>query len=157
MIDPAKKWFSGAGIFDPGTGTTAIEPPGTGVGHWAGALSAVFDESGGSFYLYYRVRRPLGEGLAETEEVVAAAPCPVLAAVLESEGSCYKGFSFKVGQHGTRNGKWSDNGSCLYVEKIFSKKAELVRAGELYQCLGKGYRFVFQFRKVEPEKEIITA
>ncbi len=62
MIDTTKKWFRGTDIFDPGTGTTVIEPPGPGVGHWAGALSAVFDQTAGSFYLYYRVRRPLGEG-----------------------------------------------------------------------------------------------
>ena len=38
MQDPAKKWFDAPGLIDPATGTAVIEPPGTGLGYWAGAL-----------------------------------------------------------------------------------------------------------------------
>jgi hypothetical protein len=62
MGSEAKKWFSAAPAFDPAEGTTVIEPPGTETGYWAGALSAVYDDSAGEFYLYYRVRRPIGKG-----------------------------------------------------------------------------------------------
>lgn len=40
--------------------TTAIPAPGPGDGHWAGAPSAVLDQ--GTFWLAYRVRRPLDAG-----------------------------------------------------------------------------------------------
>ncbi|GAA0851755.1 hypothetical protein GCM10009525_78410 [Streptosporangium amethystogenes subsp. fukuiense] len=45
---------------DPGRSTVAIEPARPGVGHWAGAPSAV--ASDGLIYLAYRLRRPVGEG-----------------------------------------------------------------------------------------------
>ncbi len=38
----------------------AVTPPGTGPGYWAGAPSAVL--AGGSIYLAYRLRRPVGQG-----------------------------------------------------------------------------------------------
>jgi hypothetical protein len=100
--------------------------------------------------------------LEQAEAVAAAAPVRVLASVLESEGTCHKGLGFEVGQHWTLNGKWSEEGPCRYAEKVFTGKAEQLRAGEvmdgeLHQCLGEGYRFVFQFRKVEPEKAAVTA
>lgn len=43
---------------DPQSGVeTAIEPPGTGEGYWAGGPSAVYRD--GAFWLAYRVRRPV--------------------------------------------------------------------------------------------------
>jgi hypothetical protein len=38
----------------------AVNPPGPGPGHWAGAPSAVMVD--GTFYLAYRLRRPVGDG-----------------------------------------------------------------------------------------------
>ncbi|MDH7570854.1 MAG: hypothetical protein QHJ73_14840, partial [Armatimonadota bacterium] len=60
----ALRWYGGAPIFDPEEGTTVLEPPGTGAGWWSGAPSALFDENTGTYYLYYRVRKPraLGRG-----------------------------------------------------------------------------------------------
>jgi hypothetical protein len=46
-------------IADPNA-TTAIEPPGSGVGYWAGGPSAVWQ--GGAYYLAYRLRRPVDKG-----------------------------------------------------------------------------------------------
>ena len=49
---------------DPASGVTVLEPPGEGPGYWVGAPSILYDpeEAGGVFYLYYRMRRPRGEG-----------------------------------------------------------------------------------------------
>lgn len=62
MENRSKKWFDAPSPFDPDAGATVIEPLGEGIGHWVGALSALYDEDSGSFYLYYRVRRPIGQG-----------------------------------------------------------------------------------------------
>lgn len=50
--------------FDPRRGVTVLEPPGSGSGYWVGAPSILYDarEAGGTFYLYYRLRKPRGEG-----------------------------------------------------------------------------------------------
>jgi hypothetical protein len=46
---------------DPAAGVrTAIEPPGAGVGFWAGGPSAVYAD--GVFWLAYRLRRPVDQG-----------------------------------------------------------------------------------------------
>jgi hypothetical protein len=44
----------------PQQSTVAIEAPGTGAGHWAGAPSAALGDDG--IYLAYRLRRPVGHG-----------------------------------------------------------------------------------------------
>jgi hypothetical protein len=46
-------------VSDPGA-TVVIAPPGEGVGYWAGGPSAVWQD--GTFYLAYRLRRPVTEG-----------------------------------------------------------------------------------------------
>jgi len=49
-------------LFDPEQGKVVKEPERGGPGWWVGAPSAIYDESCGRFYLYYRQRRPVGEG-----------------------------------------------------------------------------------------------
>jgi len=51
-------------LFDPRQGETVIEPLQAGVGWWAGAASALWDDEQQCFYLYYRLRKPreLGRG-----------------------------------------------------------------------------------------------
>ena len=49
-------------IFEPDDGATVIEPPGDGPGYWAGGASALYDDKERAFYLYYRLRRPIGKG-----------------------------------------------------------------------------------------------
>ena len=56
----ALKHFGLAPLFDPEVGTTIVVPPGEGPGWWAGAPSAIYDDTNGKFYLYYRLRRPRG-------------------------------------------------------------------------------------------------
>ncbi len=64
MRHPSSKRFSLPPLFDPREGVTVIEPLQSGVGWWAGACSALFDETTRKFYLYYRIRKPreLGRG-----------------------------------------------------------------------------------------------
>ena len=62
MTPHGKKWFGVSPVFDPAVGETVVEPPGTGIGYWAGAPSAVYDDVTGSFFLYYRERKPLDQG-----------------------------------------------------------------------------------------------
>jgi hypothetical protein len=45
---------------EPQRSVVAIEPPGSGVGYWAGAPSAALGDDG--IYLAYRMRRPVGHG-----------------------------------------------------------------------------------------------
>ena len=54
------KWFGAIPLFDPSQGKVVREAPGSGKGYWAGACSALYE--GGKFYLYYRYRKPRGEG-----------------------------------------------------------------------------------------------
>lgn len=61
---PFRRIFAMPPEFDPEDGETIIEPLGRGVGWWAGACSALYDEATKRFYLYYRLRKPkeLGRG-----------------------------------------------------------------------------------------------
>ncbi|NLC58431.1 MAG: hypothetical protein GX774_16480 [Armatimonadetes bacterium] len=62
--DAEPRQFDGVPLFDPRTGSTVIEPPGSGAGWWAGAPSACYDEQRRRYLLYYRLRKPraLGRG-----------------------------------------------------------------------------------------------
>jgi hypothetical protein len=62
-VDWGKRWLLHIPQLDPAEGTTVLEPPGSGPGHWAGAPSILFDaEDVDTYYLYYRLRKPRGEG-----------------------------------------------------------------------------------------------
>jgi len=57
----AQRWFgSPPPRFNPDEGEVVAEPPGSGYGYWAGAPSAAYDPASRKFYLYYRLRWPLG-------------------------------------------------------------------------------------------------
>lgn len=58
----SKKWFGTIPLLDPTRGTVVREAPGSGKGNWAGACSAMYDDEAGKFYLYFRYRKPRGEG-----------------------------------------------------------------------------------------------
>ncbi len=57
-----QRYFGMPPRFDPDDGTTVLEPEGEGYGYWVGGHSVVFDPDEKKFYLYYRVRHPLGKG-----------------------------------------------------------------------------------------------
>lgn len=56
------KYFAMPPRFDPESGTTVFEPEAPGYGYWVGGHNAVFDPEAGKFYLFHRVRKPLGKG-----------------------------------------------------------------------------------------------
>ena len=49
-------------LFDPDAAHVVLEPLEAGNGHWVGAPCALYLPDEGAFYLYYRRRRPRGEG-----------------------------------------------------------------------------------------------
>jgi len=63
-VDLGKRWFAPVPRFDPAGGVTVLEPPGSGPGYWVGAPSILYDARGaqGTYYLYYRLRKPRGQG-----------------------------------------------------------------------------------------------
>lgn len=54
-----------------GPATVVVDPPGDGPGHWAGAPSAVLD--GDTWWLAYRLRRPVGAGRGYANVVARSA------------------------------------------------------------------------------------
>jgi hypothetical protein len=77
MADLAgQRYFGMVPRFDPEQGVTVREPEGKGFGFWAGGHSVCFDPESGRFYMFYRVRRPRGQGrggacrVAESEDGV---------------------------------------------------------------------------------------
>jgi len=63
--NPAAKYIARPPLFDPEEGVTVREPLQAGRGWWAGAPQAYHDAESGTFYLYYRLRKPrdLGRGV----------------------------------------------------------------------------------------------
>ena len=56
------KYFATPPVFDPEQGTTVFEPDGKGFGYWVGGHDVVFDPPSGKFYMFHRLRVPLGKG-----------------------------------------------------------------------------------------------
>jgi len=62
LADMTRRYFAMPPKFDPEKGATVFEPEGSGYGHWVGGHSVCFDPENEKFYLYYRLRSPLGQG-----------------------------------------------------------------------------------------------
>lgn len=58
----SQRYFGMPPKFDPEKGQTVFEPEGRGYGYWVGGHNVIFDPDEKKFYLYYRVRHPLGKG-----------------------------------------------------------------------------------------------
>ena len=58
----AKTYHYPVTLFDPESASVVLEPLEAGNGHWVGAPCALYVPDEGAFYLYYRRRRPRGEG-----------------------------------------------------------------------------------------------
>lgn len=77
LTGASQKWYGLLPRFDPDAGETIAEPPGSGYGYWAGAPSAVYDRETSRFYVYYRLRWPLGDRrggvcrIAESEDGIS--------------------------------------------------------------------------------------
>lgn len=72
MLHHSLKHFGHAPLFNSEEGITVVEPLGNDKGWWAGAPSAIYDDTAGKFYLYYRLRRPRGMTLDRGGECVIA-------------------------------------------------------------------------------------
>ena len=66
------KHFGHAPLFNSEKGITVVEPLGNDEGWWSGAPSAIYDDTAGKFYLYYRLRRPRGMNLERGGECFIA-------------------------------------------------------------------------------------
>ncbi len=57
-----QRYFGIPPKFDPEKGKTVFQPEGKGYGYWVGGHNVIFDADEKKFYLYYRIRHPLGKG-----------------------------------------------------------------------------------------------
>jgi len=62
MSSFSQRYFGLPPRFDPEKGVTVREPEGKGYGWWAGGHSVIYDPELKKFFLYYRLRQPLGKG-----------------------------------------------------------------------------------------------
>ncbi len=62
MSSFSQRYFGLPPKFDPEKGATVREPEGKGYGYWVGGHSVIYDPELKKFFLYYRVRLPLGKG-----------------------------------------------------------------------------------------------
>ena len=94
--------------FDPEEGSTVVEPEGAGYGYWAGGHSVVFDPGEGKFYLYYRVRYPLGKGRGGRCYVAESTDGVVFTNVWEGTKEQLDAESIEVGSliQDPSSGKW---------------------------------------------------
>jgi hypothetical protein len=106
----------------------------------------------------------IAESLApeELEALISTALAPVLATVVDAEGTCPMKRTFRVREAWTLNGKWSGAELCPHAEKLLTMSAAQLRSGEiqdgeLRQCLGEGHRVVFQLRKGQSREVIPSA
>ena len=76
MLQFSQRYFGVPPKFDPNQGKTVLQPEGKGYGYWVGGHNVIYDPQEGKFYLYYRLRKPLGRGrggrcrIAESEDGV---------------------------------------------------------------------------------------
>ncbi len=100
----------------------------------------------------------------ELEALIPTALMPVLATVVDAEGTCpVSKRTLRASEGWTLNGKWSDAKLCPRAEKLLTKSAARLRSGAIqdgelcvYRCLGERHRVVFQLRMGQ-SKEAIPA
>ena len=101
----------------------------------------------------------------EHEALTSTALTPVLATVVDAEGTCpVSKRTFRASEGWTLNGKWSGAELCPRAEKLLTKSAAQLRSGEIqdgelcvYQCLGEQHRVVLQLRKGQSKEAIPSA
>ena len=101
----------------------------------------------------------------EHEALISTALTPVLATVVDAEGTCpVNKRTFRAREGWTLNGTWSGAELCPRAAKLLAKSAAQLRSGEIqdgelyvYQCLGERHRVVFQLRKGQSKEPIPSA
>lgn len=102
------KHFSMPPSFDVEEGTTIFEPEEDGYGNWIGGMDVVYDPEDKKFYMYHRIRQPLGKGrgqkcrIAQSENGIDFEP------VWEAKAKHFRANSVEVGSliKDPESGKW---------------------------------------------------
>jgi len=94
--------------FDPEKGTTVFEPEQKGYGHWVGGHSVIFDPDAGKFYLYYRIRQPLGRGRGGKCRIAESADGIAFTDIWEATKDAFDAESIEVASliKDPASGKW---------------------------------------------------
>lgn len=92
-----KKHLSIPPKFDPERGTTVFEPEGEGYGHWVGGMGAVYDPADERFYMYYRIRSPLGRGRGKKCRIAQSEDGMDFTPIWEAEADDFRAQSVEVG------------------------------------------------------------
>lgn len=79
---------------------------------------------------------------------------PVVATIIQAEGTCPIGPRCKAGDRWVINGRWDGpDYLCRRGKELIRREVELLRRGEvpdghLFRCQGAGFKFVFQIKRV---------
>ena len=104
----SQRYFGIPPKFDPEKGETVVEPEGKGYGYWAGGHSVIFDADEKKFYLYYRVRYPLGKGRGAKCRIAESSDGVVFTDIWEATKEQLDAASIEVGSliKDPNTGKW---------------------------------------------------
>lgn len=91
------KRFSVPPKFDPANGTTIFEPEAEGHGHWVGGAGAYYDPEDERFYLYHRIRSPLGEGRGKKCRIAVSEDGIDFEPIWEAHADDFRATSVEVG------------------------------------------------------------
>lgn len=131
--------------FDPEAGTTIFEPESKGYGNWIGGHGAVYDPDTDRFYLYHRVRSPLGEGRGKTCRIAVSDDGIDFDSIWEADADAFRARSLEVGSliRDRETGRWR-----LYVSyedaHLGQWRVDLVEAQTIEQLDPYHHRTVFQ-------------
>lgn len=140
-----QKHFSLPPKFDPEEGTTVFEPEKEGYGNWIGGMDTVYDTENEKFYMYHRIRKPLGEGrgykcrIAESENGIDFEP------IWETKADKFRARSVEVGSliKDPESGKWR-----LYIgyeDQVTERwRVDLLEADEIEELDPHHHRTVLQ-------------
>lgn len=104
----SQRYFGVPPRFDPEAGTTVFAPEGEGYGYWVGGHSVVFDPDDAKFYLFYRVRYPLGKGRGAKCRIAESSDGVVFTDIWEGTKEQLDAESIEVGSliRDPRSGRW---------------------------------------------------
>jgi hypothetical protein len=93
----SQRYFGLPPRFDPNQGTTVLEPEGAGYGYWVGGHNVVFDPEARKFYLFYRIRHPLGKGRGGKCRIAESADGVKFETIFEATKEQLNAVSIEVG------------------------------------------------------------
>ncbi|KXA92760.1 hypothetical protein AKJ64_02270 [candidate division MSBL1 archaeon SCGC-AAA259E17] len=141
----SQKYFSMPPKFDPEAGTTVFEPEEERYGYWVGGMSSVYSPEDEKFYLYHRVRSPLGKGRGKKCRIAESEDGINFDVIWAAEASDFRGNSVEVGSliKDPRTGNWR-----LYISyedsQLNTWRVDLVEAKEVEDLDPVHHRTVLQ-------------